>query len=132
VTFPLADRGRLFLVVVTAVLTGAGCSGGHDEEVCAGLTINGGGVSDQTIRVGETFTAEYYPPVDTCYGSPLPKLVPMRMHWATADSSVVKVDPVSGRVRALAPGEAVVLARFPGLPQDPDSAVMRIQVHVRD
>ena len=120
---------RLISVLGTALLAAAGC--GADDEACAGLVVSelrpG---SEYTIRVGETFTAEYRVG-DTCYGHPMPDLGRARVHWVTADSAVVRVDSVSGRVRGLARGVALVWARFPDVPADDPyqrAAAIRVQV----
>jgi hypothetical protein len=120
---------RLSSLLFSVLLAAAGC--GASEEACLGLSVSevrpG---AEHTIRVGETFAAEYRVG-DTCYGHPMPDLGRAPVRWATADSAVVRVDSVSGRVRGLARGEAIVWARYPETPSDPDHRVAAIRVHVR-
>jgi hypothetical protein len=123
---PMQRRLSLLFSVLVAA---AGC--GTSEEVCAGLSVSElrPGV-EHMIRVGETFTAEYRVG-DTCYGRPMPDLGRAPVRWVTADSAIVRVDSVSGRVRGLARGEAIVWARYPDAPPDPDQRVAAIRVHVQ-
>jgi hypothetical protein len=120
---------HLHSLLLPALLAAAGC--GATEEVCAGLSVSelrpG---AEHTMRVGEAFTAEYRVG-DTCYGQPMPDLGRAPVHWATADSAIVHVDSVSGRVRGLAAGDAVVWARYPDAPSGPEQRVAAIRVHVR-
>jgi len=120
---------RIYSLLFSVLLAAAGC--GTSEEVCAGLSVSEVRPGVQhTVRVGETFTAEYRVG-DTCYGHPMPDLGRAPVRWATADSAVVRVDSVSGRVRGLARGEAIVWARYPEAPADTDQRVATIRVHVR-
>ena len=73
--------GSLTLVLASALLASTAC-GRDSAEVCLGLSLSQVVPGyEQTIRVGETFTAEYRAG-DTCYGHPPPKLARVRVRWA--------------------------------------------------
>ncbi len=91
------------LPLFAATLVGtAACGRNAEEQVCAGLSLSDLRPGpEQTIRVGETFTAEY------------------RVG-----------DMCSGRVLGLTRGEALVWARYPDALPDDTSRVATIHVLV--
>ena len=123
-------RYYLLPLFAATLLGTAACARDAEEQVCAGLSLSDLRPGpEQTIRVGETFTAEYRVG-DMCYGNPLPDLGRVPVRWNTADSLVVRVDSVSGRVLGLTRGEALVWARYPDALPDDTSRVATIHVLV--
>src|SRR4051812_36898246 len=73
---------------------------------------------DVSLAVGQSFTAEYLEGASCGPGSD--HLTHQDMRWSSADS-IVQVDSLTGLVRALAPGDAQIRARLPGLPATPEA-----------
>jgi hypothetical protein len=98
---------------------------------CAGLgiaEIRPG--NERTLSVGANFTAEYWTG-GTCAGSGDRHIERADVRWWTGDTLVVRVDSLSGLVRAVGPGDGRVLFRSPGAPAGPESFINQIVVHVR-
>ena len=79
----------------------ASCNSGD----CAGVGLSRLGVTDKTIAVGQSFVA-VYEEGGSCDNVFEPR--PERSRWTTADTTIVSVDSVSGRITGLRVGDARV------------------------
>lgn len=119
------NRRILVLMAMVSMIGAVGCgdcAGVGIEEIRPGTT--------RTLSIGESFTAEYWEG-GTCAGSSDRHLEPQMVRWYTVDPTIVRVDSLSGVVRALASGDAHVWFRTPGTPAEPESRRGEILVHVR-
>ena len=90
---------------------------------CAGVQLSRLGVTERTIAVGESFVATYEEG-GSCSGSFEP--VPDRVRWSTAETTIVDVDSLTGRVTGKHVGDALVVPSF-GVTTGP----LSLLVHVR-
>jgi hypothetical protein len=90
---------------------------------CAGVGLSRLSPTEQTIAVGQSFVASYEEG-GSCTNTFAP--VPNRAKWHTAETSIVEVDSITGRVTGKRVGDALVV---------PDQGVttgpMSVLVHVR-
>ena len=92
---------RTWLVFAGIVLLAAqGCGD------CAGVGLSRLGVTERTIHVGESFVATYEEG-GSCSNTFAP--VSDRVRWTSAETTVVAVDSVTGRVTGKALGDALVV-----------------------
>jgi hypothetical protein len=90
---------------------------------CAGVELSRLGVTERTIAVGQSFVATYEEG-GSCNGSFEP--VPGRVQWSTAETTVVDVDSLTGRVTGKRVGDALVVPNI-GVTTGP----LSLLVHVR-
>ena len=102
---------------VALLLSVSGCGD------CAGVGLSRLGVTERTIAVGESFVVTYEEG-GSCSGTFEP--VPDRVRWSTAETNVVDVDSLTGRVTGKQFGDALVVPSA-GVTTGPISVL----VHVR-
>jgi Bacterial Ig-like domain (group 2) len=90
---------------------------------CAGVGLSRLTPTEQTIHVGEAFVATYEEG-GSCSNAFAP--VPNRVTWASAETTIVVVDSLTGRVTGKRLGDALVVPSS-GVTTGPQS----ILVHVR-
>lgn len=112
----------LFGCALLGATVGCGCMG-------VGLTETRPG-SEVTLAPGQTFTAEFREGGE-CVGGRDRQLVRRELRWWTRDTLVLRVDSLSGEVRALVKGDGRVVGTSPGSPRDTLSVSTAILVHVR-
>lgn len=112
---------HILLIVILSVSGGCGCAGLGIAEIRPG--------TEQTLLVGQTFTAEYWQGGE-CRGGGERHIDRQQMRWWTPDSTVLSVDSLTGTVRARAVGDGQVWGAFPGSPMQFESVTARILVHV--
>lgn len=83
-----------------------------------------------TLAQGQTFTAEFRDGGE-CVGGGDRRLDRRELRWWTPDTVVLRVDSLSGEVRALVKGDGRVVGTTPGSPRDTLSFSTTILVHVR-
>lgn len=94
-------------LVASALIAGCGrCALVSSAEVRPG--------NELTLRVGESATAEYW--ITGRCGNPPTSPTAVALRWATVDTLVVRVDSLSGIIRALLAGDAYVWGRYPDDP----------------
>jgi len=90
---------------------------------CAGVGLSRLGPTEQTIHVGESFVA-FYEEGGSCHEAFAP--VPNRVTWSSAETRIVSVDSLTGKVTGKQIGDALVVPNA-GVTTGPQS----ILVHVR-
>ena len=102
---------------VALLLSVSGCGD------CAGVELFRLGMTERTIAVGQSFFATYEEG-GSCSDSFEP--VPDRVHWSTAETTIVDVDSLTGRVTGRHVGDALVVPSV-GVTTGP----LSLLVHVR-
>jgi hypothetical protein len=92
---------------------------------CAGVGLSRLAPTEKTIAVGESFIATYEEG-GSCHNVFTP--VPGRVRWTSAETTIVVVDSLSGRVTGKQPGDALVV---PGGYGYVTTGPWSILVHVR-
>jgi hypothetical protein len=90
---------------------------------CAGVGLSRLSPTEQTIHVGESFVA-LYEEGGSCHETFAP--VPNRVSWSSAETRIVSVDSLTGKVTGKQIGDALVVPSA-GVTTGPQS----ILVHVR-
>jgi hypothetical protein len=99
----LCRTGRRHTLTVVATL-GAALFGSSCGD-CAGVGLSRLGETEHTIGVGQSFVATYEEggSCDDRFGP-----IPNRAHWTTAETAIVDVDSVTGRITGKKIGDALV------------------------
>ena len=104
---------------LVAILAGAG----PQACGCAGVELSRLRPTEPTIHVGESFVATYEEG-GSCDNTFAP--VANRVTWASAETTVVAVDSLTGRVTGRRLGDALIVPLFGG-----SAGPLSIYVHVR-
>lgn len=109
-------RLRVAFSIGSLLASASGCGD------CAGVGLNRLSETERTIAVGQSFVVTYEE------GGSCSKIftpVPGQAHWTSSDSTIVRVDSVTGQVTGKRIGDATVV------PNTFDATPLSLLVHVR-
>ena len=112
-------RSRTLLAFIGSLM--AGCHGD-----CAGVGLARLGITERTIAVGESFVATYELGGSCSNFEPVADPTSIGLRWASAETAIVAVDSLTGRVTGKQIGDALVVPS-----QSVTTGPMSLLVHVR-